>query len=207
MSSSSRRSPFRKTYVTATRHVLWRTLRWRLGALLVTALASGFITLSSLRAPVEAHPTTGQTQQATVPPDPPGTIDGSKNPELISDFKAWEVFFNSVAVPQTAPESKKWEGTDKFRRAQLSPQDTAEVIKAMAEFYERRSELQASANQLRREGSSEEAFAQLQSEARSLVESSRRTLESRLTPDGAARLGQHVVGLKLKIKLLPAPPK
>jgi len=134
--------------------------------------------------------------------DPPGTIDGSKTPELISDFKAYEVFFRSIAVPGNSSEFKKWEAKDKFRRAELSDEDTASVIEILAEFHAYQMHLQTKHEQLRKDGATDAEFAKLQSQADSSILSSQSTLQSRLSPEGSVKLHQHIMGLKRKIKLL-----
>jgi len=67
--------------------------------------------------------------------DPPGTIDGAKNPELISDFKAYEVFFHAVAVADNASQAEVLSAKNKFRRAHLSEADAAELLKILEEFH------------------------------------------------------------------------
>ena len=55
----------------------------------------------------QTTPNLSQSAQPAQSLDPPGTINGATNPELISDFKAYEVFFHSVVVSETEPEVKK----------------------------------------------------------------------------------------------------
>lgn len=136
---------------------------------------------------------------------PPGTIDGAKNPESISDFKAYEVFFNSVAVASRATNSEKFTARDMFSRAKLSEPDTGELMKILAEFHQSRSNIAAQAAKLTPRGASDADFAQLHSQLEALVSSTQQTV--RLSPEGATKIHQHVLGLKRKIKIVPGPPK
>lgn len=137
--------------------------------------------------------------------DPPGTIDGAKNPELISDFKAYEVFFQSVTVSETDSEVKKAEAKSKFHRAKLDDKDTVALMKILGEFYHDRSNLNVQLNRLRSGGASEDDFVKLDKEANDLINSTQAKLSKRLSKEGTEKLQTHVMGLKAKIKLLPPP--
>lgn len=137
--------------------------------------------------------------------DPPGTIDGAMNPELISDFKAYEVFFHSVAVSEIESEVKKAEAKSKFRRAKLDDKDTVALMKILGEFYSDRSNLNVRLNQLRSGGASEDEFVKLDKEANELINSTQAKLSKRLGKEGTDKIHAHVMGLKTKIKLLPPP--
>ena len=112
--------------------------------------------------------------------DPPGTIDGAKNPELISDFKAYEVFFHSVVVADNAAEAEKLGAKDMFSRAQLSESDTVELMKVLGEFHKARSNIISQANQFSQNRASDSEFSQLSSQAESLISSTQQALKSAL---------------------------
>ena len=150
-------------------------------------------------------PNLSQSAQPAQSLDPPGTINGATNPELISDFKAYEVFFHSVVVSETEPEVKKAEAKSKFSRAKLDDKDTAALMKILGEFYRDRSNLNVRFNQLRSEAANENEFVKLDKEANDLINSTQAKLSKRLSKEGVEKLQAHIMGLKAKIKLLPQP--
>jgi hypothetical protein len=135
--------------------------------------------------------------------DPPGTLDGSKNPELISDSKAYEVLFQSAAIPDQYGELEKSRTKEKFRRANLSEADANSLIKVLTEFHGKRVEISARASLLRQNKAPDRDFMQLQADMANLVSSTQQQLSSRLSSDGAEKLHQYVIGIKTKIKILP----
>jgi hypothetical protein len=139
--------------------------------------------------------------------DPTGTIDGAKNPELISDYKAYEVFFHSVAVADYATESQKLDAQDKFRNAQLSDEDTAKLFKILGGFYQTRLTIASQADEFSKTGTKNmgDELAKLNEQMTSVVSSSQQAIQSQLSSEGAAKLHQHILGLKKKIKILPGP--
>ena len=151
------------------------------------------------------HNSVAPVAQVQPKEDPPGTIDGAKNPELISDFKAYEVFFHSVAVSETGLEAKKAEAKNKFHRAKLDDKDTSALMKILGEFYHDRSNLNARFHQLRVGKASKDEFTKLDREANDLITSTQVKLSKRLSKEGVEKLYMHVMGLKVKIKLLPPP--
>jgi hypothetical protein len=138
--------------------------------------------------------------------EPPGTIDGAKNPEMISDLKAYEVFFTSVAISESASETERTQAKNKFVRAKLNEKDVAAVMKTMGEFYIRQQDIINRSNLLRKNNAHSDEFAKLRAESIDIVSSSRDRLMSRLSMDGRTKLHQHVILLKHKIKLTPVPP-
>lgn len=151
------------------------------------------------------HNTVASVAKVQPKEDPPGTIDGAKNPELISDFKAYEVFFHSVAVSETESEIKKAAAKSKFRRAKFDDRDTATLMKILGEFYRDRSNLNVRFHQLKTSKASKDEFVKLDKEVSDLTTSTQAKLPKRLSKEGMEKLHAHVMGLKAKIKLLPPP--
>jgi hypothetical protein len=83
----------------------------RMATYLIALLATGFTLLTFHRFQGNDlghngmnHGVLAQVQSSA---DPTGTVDGARNPELISDFKAYEVFCHSVAVSASASDFDK----------------------------------------------------------------------------------------------------
>jgi hypothetical protein len=146
------------------------------------------------------RPTQGQIKDY-----PPGTIDGSKTPELITDDKAYEVFFNSVATSSSAPESEKASAKIKYRRAMLNDKDTAEAMKSLEGLYAIKLEIIKQEIELRRSKADANEFAELHTKAKNHTASIKNVLMRKLSSEGAAKLHAHVMSLKTKIKIFPPP--
>ncbi len=67
-------------------------------------------------------------------PDPPGTIDGAKNPELIPDLDAYRLFFMAIAEPSGATTRQLARLRGKLACLNLSDRDFNTVVAILAEF-------------------------------------------------------------------------
>ena len=117
-----------------------KSLRISLLLIAVILLALSARTPNSTRARADetaAPPTAGnQTAEApTAQPDPPGTIDGAKNPELIPDEVAYRMLFLGIAEPEDATEPQKARARGKIASAGLSEDDTEAFLRLLAEFH------------------------------------------------------------------------
>jgi hypothetical protein len=148
----------------------------------------------------------GKDQEFTFTPvkEAPGTIDGAKTPWLISDDKAYETFFLCATAGDLATEAQKTMAKAKFSRARIDKTDTERVLTILGEFRQRRSEIITAADRLRAAKAPATEFAKLQEKELDLIRSARNDLQSRLSPDGAGRMTQFILGLKSKIRLIPA---
>jgi hypothetical protein len=78
---------------------------------------------------------TPATQQPAVPPpDPPGTIDGAKNPEVIPDEVAYRMIVLAVAEPANATDFAKQRARGKLNPIGLSEDDTTAFLGLLAEY-------------------------------------------------------------------------
>jgi hypothetical protein len=81
-------------------------------------------------------PSSTTQQQAVTPvPDPPGTIDGAKNPELIPDEVALRMIVLAVAEPPDATEEQKARAQAKLNPIGLSEEDTIALLALLGEFH------------------------------------------------------------------------
>jgi hypothetical protein len=75
-------------------------------------------------------------QTAAIAPDPPGTIDGAKNPEMIPDGVALRMIVLAVAEPTNAPEEQKERARAKIASIGLSDEDAAAYLALLAQFQD-----------------------------------------------------------------------
>ncbi|HEU0176274.1 MAG TPA: hypothetical protein VFV58_18570 [Blastocatellia bacterium] len=136
--------------------------------------------------------------------DPPGTIDGAKTPWLISDDKAYETFFLCATATDITTEAQKTLAKAKFSRARIDKTDTERVLTILSEFRQHRSIIITAADRLRDAKAPANEFAKLQEKELNLIRSTRNDLQSRLSQDGATKMQQFILGLKSKIRLIPA---
>ncbi len=136
--------------------------------------------------------------------DPPGTIDGAKTPRLISDDKAYETFFLCATATEITTEAQKTLAKAMFSRARTDKTDTERILTILSEFRQHRSEIITAADHLRDAKAPANEFAKLQEKELNLIRSTRNDLQSRLSQDGATKMQQFILGLKSKIRLIPA---
>lgn len=92
-------------------------------------------------APSVAPPPAGQS-------DPPGTIDGSKNPELIPDTVAYRLVLLAIAEPENASDAQKARFRAKIGGAQLGEDDIQMLLGIVGPFQNQMDALTAQANQI-----------------------------------------------------------
>jgi hypothetical protein len=109
--------------------------RIAVGACLSVLLTGGALILRISATPQTETGTTAE-QTATVTPDPPGTIDGAKNPELIPDGVALRMIVLAVAESTNAPEEQKERARAKIASIGLSDEDAAAFLALLAQFQD-----------------------------------------------------------------------
>jgi hypothetical protein len=146
------------------------------------------------------------------PADPPGTIDGAKNPELIPDALACEMLFLSLMEPEKATDLQKARQQAKLRKLHLSPQDTAAFLQLVNEYRDRRSAIDAQMAAVHRlapiptPGTGEsQRLAVLQQQKEALAPEIAAIVQGRLSTEGRASLNAGLVDVKRHIKRSPAP--
>jgi hypothetical protein len=75
------------------------------GMVVITTGTLGKTEKAKSAPPVAANPTAAPQEQNS--PDPPGTIDGSKNPELIPDHVAYSILFRLLSDRNTDEEKAR----------------------------------------------------------------------------------------------------
>ncbi len=126
-------------------NLLWKVLRGITVIFsLCAVLAVGFATLGG-GAP-QADAPSAQTTAAVAPQDPPGTIDGAKNPELIPDEVALRMIVLAVAEPPDATDEMKERARSKLNPIGLDEDDAIAFLALLSEFQGQAEDLDEQAN-------------------------------------------------------------
>ncbi|MFN2454088.1 MAG: hypothetical protein ABR577_07685 [Pyrinomonadaceae bacterium] len=144
-------------------------------------------------------------------PDPPGTIDGAKNPEMIPDTLAYTLLFDLLSNRHT--EVEKGRAKAYIRQAGIEGADVDALLTAAEEFRQRAGALDAQAASLNIRSHTEHPalsqndvaqLKQLEKQRESLAEEVIASLPRRLSADGMGKLRQHVnERVKRKTKIFP----
>lgn len=113
----------------------WRrhSRRIAIGASLSLILMGGVLIFTTAAVP-QTEPVAPVEQAVAITPDPPGTIDGAKNPELIPDEVALRMIVLAVAEPVDATEQMRERARAKLNPIGLSEDDTAAFLGLLAEY-------------------------------------------------------------------------
>lgn len=156
--------------------------------------------------------TTNLEPQATMP-DPPGTIDGAKNPELIPDDVAYRVLLLAIAEPEDASPEQKARARAKIVRAQLSEDDEVLFLTMATQYKTQIDSLAAQAAQITNgialvhpDSVQGRQLSQLGRQQDQVLVNTIAALKSRLSVGGSEKLDAHVQSIKRKMKLYPPPP-
>jgi hypothetical protein len=154
--------------------------------------------------------------QAVTPPpagqsDPPGTIDGSKNPELIPDTVAYRLVLLAIAEPENATDAQKARFRAKIAGARLSEDDIQMLLGILGTFQNQMDALTAQANQilvrdpLPFAGTPDyQSLTGLSKQRESIFNQAMSAVAARLSADGVARLQAYVESAKRGMKYLPS---
>lgn len=125
-------------------------------------------------------------QQQNTVPNPPGTIDGAVNPELIPDAIAYSMLFRLISDRQTEAERKSIQSY--LAQAGILVSSDRDSLIAVAEEYKQRVDASGPQN-------SENIASQLIT-----------TLPTRVSPVALASIRAHIANhVKRKIKIIPGP--
>lgn len=193
-------------------------LRWRLWTVLVVAVLVA-VALSLMTTAPAAQQDGSATQAGTsivgasvVPanPDPPGTIDGAKNPEKIPDDVAYELLFLAVAEPENATQEQMGRAESKIEAAGLNEDDRDAFLNALTQFRKGVDQIDAQLVEINKRSPLTPApspdgqlVGQLQSQRRQLVADTISLLGASLSPEGLAKLHEHLQREKRGMKLIP----
>jgi sulfur transfer protein SufE len=146
-------------------------------------------------------------------PDPPGTIDGAKNPELIPDDVAYRVLLLAIAEPEDASPEQKARARAKIVRAQLSEDDEVLFLTMATQYKTQIDSLAAQAAQITNgialvhpDSVQGRQLSQLGRQQDQVLVNTIAALKSRLSVGGSEKLDAHVQSIKRKMKLYPPPP-
>jgi hypothetical protein len=150
-------------------------------------------------------------QQSTPQPDPPGTIDGAKNPELIPDAVAYRLLFLAVAEPENATDEQKARARGKIHPAGLSETDVEGFLILLAQFDQGMTAIDAQISKIRNRNplalsplSADGQQVQLLTrQMDQLVAGTIGALPEKLSEDGFARLHDYLQRAKGGMKLIP----
>jgi hypothetical protein len=152
-------------------------------------------------------------QPQTAPSDPPGTIDGSKNPELIPDIVAYRLVLLGIAEPENATDAQQARFRAKIASAQLNEDDLQMLLGILGTFQNQMDALTAQANQiLARDpipfaGTPDyQSLVGLSKQREPVFNQAMSALSARLSADGAAKLQAYVESAKRGMKYLPESP-
>jgi hypothetical protein len=156
--------------------------------------------------------TASQAQPPTPRPDPPGTIDGAKNPELIPDEVAYRMLFLAVAEPEDATDEQKARARAKIAAAQLSEEDTQALLSLMADFHKETAAVLAENATIRARNPFPDRLStdwpivvELRKRMEANALNTMAALPARLSPEGVAKLQAHLAEVKRGIKRVPLP--
>jgi hypothetical protein len=195
----------------------------KLTRILLVLLAVFFIASIPLNRKTNSHDAQAQPSpalspgaQAVVPPpagqsDPPGTIDGSKNPELIPDTVAYRLVLLAIAEPENATDAQQARFRAKISSAHLIEDDIQILLGILGPFQNQMDALTAQANQiLARDplpfaGTPDyQSLTGLSRQRETIFNQAMSALPARLSADGAARLQAYVESAKRGMKYLPS---
>jgi hypothetical protein len=162
--------------------------------------------------PQEANTTT-QAQVPTAKPDPPGTIDGSKNPELIPDDVAYRLVLLAVAEPEDATDTQKARFRAKIAPAGVDEEDTEAFLGILGPFQKQLDALNTQAEEIRarnpfpRPGAVDyQKLLELSKQRQQVFAEAMSAVPARLSLAGAAKLQAYVQNKKRGMKYLPDMP-
>jgi hypothetical protein len=155
--------------------------------------------------------TTASTEQSTAPaPDPLGTIDGAKNPELIPDEVALRMIVLAVAEPADATEAQKERALAKLNPIGLSEEDTVAFLNLLAEFQGQADALdkQAAEVYLRAPfphpaSTDYQQLANLGNQKSELISNTAAAVPLVLSQDGLLKLTAYLPQAKTGMKIIP----
>jgi len=154
-----------------------------------------------------------KAQQSSGAVLPTGTIDGSVNPEGISDVVAFRLFFSVVAESrplQLRTQESTTISTDvvasskqkaKLTPVKLSQSDQALIVTVLAGFKSDLQNVMASPPKSLANAATQSADQSMDSVTQNTIN----LLRSKMTPDGFERLQAYVREEKQKMKIIPLP--
>lgn len=168
-------------------------------------------TVSGNAASQQTSPAAGAHTRAQFP-DPPGTIDGAKNPELIPDEVAYKMLFLSIMEPENPTEAQKARQKAKLRMTGLSQDDEAAFLARLGEFRDRMRDVGARSEEIlkatpnpSRDSAEWQELSDLDRQAGTAVADAVEALRTGLSQEGFGKLRARMLDFKRSIKAFPTP--
>jgi len=179
------------------------------GAGLTVLLLGGILMVGTAAAP-HSETTATADQAVTITPDPPGTIDGAKNPELIPDEVALQMIVLAVAEPADATEVQQERARAKLRPIGFNEDDAAALLSLLAEFQTQAATLDKQAAEvyvrapIPHPASTEyELLIDLGKQKDRLIANTIAAMPAKLTAEGFQQLLAYLPEAKKGIKIFP----
>lgn len=149
-------------------------------------------------------------QTATPQPDPPGMIDGSKNPELIPDLAAYRAVLLAFSEPENATDAQKARFQAKIAPAGLSDPDTDAFLGVLTNFRKQSDALHAQAAAIlarnpfpHPDSVDYQTLKDITQQEQAVFAEAISAIPARLSMDGAAKLETFVKNEKRGMKYIP----
>jgi len=179
------------------------------GAGFAALLLGGIMMVGTAAAP-QTETTTSTEQVVITTPDPPGTIDGAKNPELIPDEVALRMIVLAVAEPADATEAQKERARAKLNPIGLGEEDAAAFLNLLAEFQSQSGALDKQAAEIfvrapipHPASTDYKQLVELGKRKHQLALDAVAALPARLSDDGLLQLSAYLPEAKKGMKITP----
>lgn len=186
-------------------------LRGWVALMVLTVLGVG-ITLRAPKAPGHSGAIRASEQSVAPRPDPPGTIDGAKNPELVPDQLAYKMMLMTLSLPPNATDRQKKRQQARLARIRLSPEDGNAVLGLAAQFRKGRASILAQVSQIHKrsfmphpDSTDWEELKGLHNQEIQLLADTTARIPLVLTERGASNVVADLQIVKRHIKIFPEP--
>lgn len=167
---------------------------------------------ASLVAANKAAASAARANPQAQPANPPGTIDGAKNPELIPDDVAYKMLLLSLMEPADLTDAQKARQEAKLRMIGLTDDDKAGFLAKVGEFRDRLNDLGTQTQGIlkatpkpARDSAEWQELSDIEQQTNAAVTDTVETLRAGLSPEGFAKLEAHLLRFKRTIKAFPMP--
>lgn len=166
---------------------------------------------ASTAIPARATATASATGQASpARADPPGTIDGAKNPELIPDEVAYRLVLLALAEPENPTDAQRARFQTRIASAKLSEEDSKAFLPILGTFQKQLDALNARADQIRARnpiplaGTPDyQSLVDLSKQREPVFVEAMSGVPARLSAEGYAKLQTYIQNAKRGMKYLP----
>jgi len=136
---------------------------------------------------------------------PPGTIDGSANPELIPDVIAYRIFLSAACQQPNSPIDEKARQAAMLSQARLSPAELVAAVSILANYQQQMSALEQAYNAAVAAKSNAAIRSGFAAQRDAIVTATKGALAGSLSGPAMARFDQLIQSEKRRMKLMPFP--